>query len=41
MASVLLNYGYELAFTSGILENIYHEGQIGKFEDSNYQNKSK
>ena len=34
MASVLLNYGYELAFTSGILGNIFGEGQIGKFESS-------
>lgn len=40
MGSVLLNYGYELAFVSGILGNIDHEGQIGLFEDSNYKNES-
>ena len=36
MAPVLLNYGFELSFVAGVLGNIYSEGEIGKFENSNY-----
>jgi len=33
VAGIMLNSGYELAFVAGLLANIYHEGDAGKFED--------
>lgn len=36
IGTLLFNHGYETAFVAGVLGNIYHEGEIGKFESSNY-----
>ena len=36
IGTLLLNKGYEVSFVAGILGNIYHEGNIGMFESSNY-----
>ena len=36
IGTLLFNNGYETAFVAGVLGNIYHEGEIGKFENSNY-----
>ena len=36
IGTLLLNKGYEPAFVAGVLGNIYHEGNIGKFESSAY-----
>jgi RHS repeat-associated protein len=38
LARTMLNEGFELAFVSGMLANIYHEGtEAGKFESSAYK----
>lgn len=37
MADVLQNAGYEPAFITGVLGNVYHEGDCEKFESSNYK----
>jgi len=36
IGTLLFDQGYETSFVSGILANINHEGNIGKFESSNY-----
>ena len=36
MADALLGEGYDPAFVSGVLANIYYEGTFGKFESSKY-----
>ena len=36
IGSVLLSNKYEPSFVAGVLGNIYHEGNIGLFESSNY-----
>lgn len=37
----MLSNGYEVAFIAGLLANIMFEGNVGKFESSNYTSKPK
>ena len=34
IGNLLFDYEYEASFVAGVLANIYHEGNIGKFESS-------
>ena len=36
IGNLLFDYEYEASFVAGVLANIYHEGNIGKFESSAY-----
>ena len=36
IGNLLFQQGYEASFVAGVLGNIYHEGNIGKFESSAY-----
>ena len=41
IGNLLFDYEYEPSFVAGVLANIYHEGNIGKFESSAYSSNRK